>query len=67
MPWFALASVDCMLRSVGPGYWSTDNDYEELFLNFWLYPELRKYFGVDLTGLFPDEAAETEGLKLWEA
>ena len=66
-PWFALASVDCMLRSVGPGYWSTDNDYGEMFLNFWLHPELRKYCGVDLTGLFPDEAAATEGSKLWEA
>ena len=66
-PWFALASVDSMLRSVGPGYWSADNDYGEMFLNFWLHPELRKYCGVDLTGLFPDEAAQTEGLKLWEA
>ena len=37
-----------------------------MFHNFWLHPELRKYCGIDLTGLFPEELSS--GLRhLWEA
>ncbi|KAL7559822.1 hypothetical protein ACA910_003985 [Epithemia clementina (nom. ined.)] len=54
-PWFSLATVDTMLRSVDQNTWSADNDFGEMFLNFWLHPELRKYAGIDLTGLFPEE------------
>ena len=33
-PWFALATVDTSLRSMDRGYWSADNDFGEMFLNF---------------------------------
>ncbi|KAL7576144.1 hypothetical protein ACA910_004804 [Epithemia clementina (nom. ined.)] len=44
-----------MLRSVETTTWSTNNDFGEMFLNFWLHPELRKYTGIDLTGIFKEE------------
>ncbi|KAL7575469.1 hypothetical protein ACA910_007367 [Epithemia clementina (nom. ined.)] len=70
-PWFALPTVDSMLRSEGPTTWSADNDFGEMFLNFWLHPELRKYAGIDLTGLFPEEvnrksSARNKRKVLWE-
>ena len=54
-PWFALPTVDTMVRWVVAGSWLADNDYGEQFLNFPLHPDLRKYCGVDLSQLFPDE------------
>ena len=67
-PWFALTTLEGMLRSVGPDTYSADNDYGEMFHNFWLHPELRKYCGIDLTGLFPEELSMTDGsMHLWEA
>lgn len=60
-PWFALTTLECMLRSVGPETYSADNDYGEMFHNFWMHPVLRQYCGIDLTGLFPDEAAASPG------
>ena len=66
-PWFALTTLECMLRSVGPDTYSADNDYGEMFHNFWMHPVLRQYCGIDLTGLFPDEAAASPGGRLWEA
>jgi hypothetical protein len=65
-PWFALATVDSMLRSVGPGTWSADNDFGEMFLNFWLHPDLQRYTGVDLTALFPEEV-RGDKKAVWEA
>jgi hypothetical protein len=65
-PWFALATVDSMLRSVGPGTWSADNDFGEMFLNFWLHPDLQKYTGVDITALFPEEL-RGDKIAVWEA
>ena len=46
-----------MRREVA-GSWLADNDYGERFLNFPLHPDLRKYCGVDLSQLFPDEDVE---------
>ena len=68
-PWFGLATVDAMLRTVCEGTWSGDNDFGEMFLNFWIHPEIRSYTGVDLTTLFPEELDAKDGSKkcLWEA
>ncbi|KAL7557430.1 hypothetical protein ACA910_015265 [Epithemia clementina (nom. ined.)] len=65
-----------MLRSVDEGTWSADNDFGEMFLNFWLHPELRRYAGIDLTGLFMGEEGQgstagasstTKRKIIWEA
>ena len=68
-PWFGLGTVDSMLWSVDEDTWSADNDFGEMFLNFWLHPELRQYTGIDLTGVFQEEShREGEARKvLWEA
>ena len=67
-PWFSLATVESMLRSVDTATWSADNDFGEMFLNFWIHPKIRKYTGVDLTTLFPEEIDESTGKKKnWEA
>ena len=68
-PWFGLSTVDSMLWSVDEDTWSADNDFGEMFLNFWLHPELREYTGIDLTGLFQDELKTFEGGRpaVWEA
>jgi hypothetical protein len=53
-PWFALPTIDSMSRWVIAGASLADNDYGEMFLNFPLHPDLRKYCGVDLSQLFPE-------------
>ncbi|KAL7565278.1 hypothetical protein ACA910_014570 [Epithemia clementina (nom. ined.)] len=75
-PWFSLSTVDTSLKSVGVDMWAANNDFGEIFLNFWLHPELRKYAGIDLTSLFPEELDDPARLTspgwwkrrvLWEA
>ncbi|KAL7559903.1 hypothetical protein ACA910_007271 [Epithemia clementina (nom. ined.)] len=72
-PWFALATVDAMLRSVDVSTWLADNNFGEMFLNFGLHPKLRVYAGIDHTALFPEEVSRpsVEGRPkrkvLWEA
>ncbi|KAL7577827.1 hypothetical protein ACA910_010575 [Epithemia clementina (nom. ined.)] len=75
-PWFSLATVDTMMKSVGPSMGAADNNFGEMFSNFWLHPEIRRYAGIDLTLLFPEELEEgsvsqTSGRQrkalLWEA
>jgi hypothetical protein len=53
-PWFALPTIDNMTWWVIAGAWLADNDYGEMFLNFPLHPDLRKYCGIDLSQLFPE-------------
>ena len=69
-PWFALTTLDCILRLVGPNTFSAENDCGEMFHNFWMHPDLRQYCAIDLTGLFPEEVKSTgrpgSGY-LWEA
>jgi hypothetical protein len=57
---------DQMLCTIDVGYWSGDNDYGNMFLNFWLHAELQKYCGVDLTGLFPEEIDRSNRTTLWK-
>ena len=58
-PWFALTTLNCILRSVGPNTFSAENDCGEMFHNFWMHPDLRQYCAIDLTGLFPEEVKST--------
>ncbi|KAL7565578.1 hypothetical protein ACA910_014290 [Epithemia clementina (nom. ined.)] len=62
-PWFALATVDTMLKLVDVITWSADSNFGEVFLNFWLHPELRRYAGIKLTGLFPDKLPDYTDLR----
>lgn len=55
-----------MTRTLDVGYWGADNDYGEMFYNFWLHKDLRRYSGVDLTVHFPEEVAATGRNRLWE-
>lgn len=65
-PWFNLPTVDTMLRSMDIGYWSADNDYGEMFLNFWLHGDLRRCCGIDLSRIFPEELTDN-ARTIWEA
>lgn len=65
-PWFALPTGDQMTRTLEEGYWGADNDYGEMFYNFWLHANLRRYSGVDLTVHFPEELKGTNKSVLWE-
>ncbi len=62
-PWFALPTMDSHLRAVDVGTYMANCDIGEMFLNFMLDVNLRKYAGVDLTDLFPEEA---DGSTFWE-
>ena len=53
--WFALPTVNSMVRWVVAGSWLADNDYGEQFLNFPLHPDIRKLCGVDLSQLYPEQ------------
>lgn len=63
-PWFALPTGEQMTRTLDVGYWGADNDYGEMFYNFWLHKDLRRYSGVDLTVHFPEELDGQD--TLWE-
>ncbi|KAL7578375.1 hypothetical protein ACA910_012777 [Epithemia clementina (nom. ined.)] len=61
-----------MLQSVDNDTWSADNNFGEMFLDFWLHPKLQSYPGIDLTLLFKDElkldsVKQTAKKTLWEA
>ena len=60
-PWFFLPGTGSMIRTILPGYYCGDNDFGEMFLNYWLHQELMPYVGVDVTETFPDEL-ERRGL-----
>lgn len=63
-PWFPLATLDSALRVMGVGYWCGDNDYGEMFYNFWLHPDLQPYCGIDVSDLFPLLAKKEPGGRL---
>ncbi|KAL7563515.1 hypothetical protein ACA910_012333 [Epithemia clementina (nom. ined.)] len=55
-PWFPLPDADALVNILDDGYWCVDNDYGEMFLNFWLHPDLQQYSGMDLTNVCGDGA-----------
>jgi hypothetical protein len=66
-PWFALPTADpLLLCTVDMGYWGANNDYGEIFLNFWLHRDLWSYCGVDLTAHFPEELEGSSRKVIWE-
>ena len=66
-PWFALPTSEQMLWTVDVGYWGGDNDYGEMFLNWWLHNALRPYCGIDVTAHFGEELPSEGGKKvIWE-
>ena len=66
--WSPLATVNTTLCTVEPGAWLADNDFWEMFPNFWFHPCLRPCTGLDITSLFPDELkGQGKDAKLWEA
>lgn len=54
-PWFAMPTVDTLLRLTTAGSYMMDCDVGEMFLNFMLEPSVRPYAAVDLTQVFPEE------------
>jgi hypothetical protein len=64
-PWFALPKVEAMTRTVGTKFWCADNDYGEMFYNWWLHDDLRPYCGIDLTQVYPEEARYKPKGVLW--
>jgi hypothetical protein len=64
-PWFSLPSVNTMFRKLDVDYWSADNDFGEMFYNFWLHETLRNLCGVDLTRIFVEELTPHQRT-LWE-
>ena len=64
-PWFSLPSVNTMFRKLDVDYWSADNDFGEMFYNFWLHETLRNLCGVDLTRIFVEELTPSQRT-LWE-
>ena len=57
-PWFALPTLDALLRWTAVGSWLGDNDYGEQFLNFPLHPDLQKFCGVDLSRILQETGVE---------
>ncbi|KAL7578478.1 hypothetical protein ACA910_011546 [Epithemia clementina (nom. ined.)] len=51
-PLFILPDANVLARALDNKYWCIDNNYREMFLNFWIHPELMAYSGMYLTPLF---------------
>jgi hypothetical protein len=66
-PWFPLPTIRSLLRRVEEGTWMGDADIGEMFYNFLLDEDLRKYAGVDVTQYFSDPANAGKVKKIWKA
>lgn len=66
-PWFPLPTAHSLIRALEPGYFMADNDVGEMFHNFILNKDLRKYCGLDLTSIFKGKGKQhdSDG-HLWE-
>ncbi|KAL7562726.1 hypothetical protein ACA910_013228 [Epithemia clementina (nom. ined.)] len=51
-PWFPLPNAEILINTLDDGFWCVDNDYGEMFLNFWLHPDLAQYSGMDFTASY---------------
>ena len=63
---FSLPTVTDLLRSVEPGSYQADSDYQEMFYNFLLHPSFRELAGVDVTHVRTREVWEVERKRCWE-
>lgn len=66
-PWFPLPTIRSLLRRVEQGTWMGDADIGEMFYNFMLDEDIRKYAGVDVTQYFLDPANSEKVKKIWKA
>jgi hypothetical protein len=48
------------MRSVEPGLFVVDVDIGEMFMNFFLDPQVRRFVGVDFTKFYPEELDEVK-------
>jgi hypothetical protein len=64
-PWFPLPDNSGLIRAIEDGYWCIDNDYGEMFHNWWMHPELRSYSAVDLTPLFGTTEEGKPTIEAW--
>jgi hypothetical protein len=60
-PWFPLPRVECLLWALEPGYSMANNDVGEMFHNFMLHVELRKYCGLDFPCTTQSHGAKGNG------
>ncbi|KAL7573603.1 hypothetical protein ACA910_008737 [Epithemia clementina (nom. ined.)] len=63
-PWFPLLDADSLVNVLDTSYWCIDNDYREMFLNFWLHPELQQYSGMELTGIYGNKSSK-QSIEVW--
>jgi hypothetical protein len=49
-----------LLRSFDLNYFQSDSDFQEMFYNFLLHPDLRPFAGVDVTHLRSGEDWERD-------
>ena len=66
VPSFWLPTPRTALRMMVPGTEMGDLDAGEMFLNYVLHKDMRKYCGVDLTKYFPEDIPKNRD-RLWEA
>ncbi|KAL7579670.1 hypothetical protein ACA910_021820 [Epithemia clementina (nom. ined.)] len=64
-PWFMLPDADGLVRTLDDQYWCIDNDYGEMFLNFWIHPELMQFSGMDLTPLYGTHEDGSLRVEVW--
>ncbi|KAL7580705.1 hypothetical protein ACA910_002212 [Epithemia clementina (nom. ined.)] len=65
-PWFPLPDADILARTLDVGYWCIDNNYGEMFLNFWLHPELELYSGMELSTLYGTLDSGQVRVEVWK-
>jgi hypothetical protein len=57
---FSLPNINTFIRIVETGTFMGEADIVEMFLKFFLDPNLKKFAGVDLTKFFPEHGGEGE-------
>ncbi|KAL7566075.1 hypothetical protein ACA910_009861 [Epithemia clementina (nom. ined.)] len=64
-PWFYLPDSDGLTRTLNKNFWCIVNNYGEMFLNFWIHPDLQKYSGMDLTPLYGQRSDKSLWIESW--
>ena len=62
-PWFAVPTVNTLLRTVETGTFMGDGDIGDQFHNFMLHPSLQSFVGVDFR-VFPQDPGDKETTSL---
>ncbi|KAL7571688.1 hypothetical protein ACA910_011215 [Epithemia clementina (nom. ined.)] len=64
-PWFILLDADTLAQTLEDKYWCINNDYGEMFLNFWIDPDLMLNSGRDFTPLYGRRNNRGLWLEVW--